>query len=385
MTKSSSLAKGVTYFLTHKLVRPLFAEGKVVGVTMKDAEGVNHDYYAPVVMAAWGGVGRMLDGAKDHPDLEGSPVGIAWQLGAKVVDMEFLEFEPTWFLGPGNIRGAIITSMLADDQPDHGIAIRNSAGERFLFNVRPEGESGVPKAVLNRENMLQVKKGLGSPNGGVFADFTALDDSVYVKYGNETENMYTRMLAQELDLKTTWVEIGPKPHSHSGGLVIDRGYHTTLPGLYAAGEAVGGCQGADRAGGMGGGQAALTGYACGESIAKDILRAKAEGTFPEELPENTAELHECDGVYAKYIPTARSIANPVMQPMRNERDLTAAIAKLDEMMDNPEVRSDEITHATLISMRLMLNGALLRKESRGVHNREEYPEERPEFAHGIIQ
>ena len=129
----------------------------------------------------------------------------------------------------------------------------------------------------------------------------------------------------------------------------------------------------------------MTGYACGESIAKDILRAKAEGTFPEELPENTAELHECDGVYAKYIPTARSIANPVMQPMRNERDLTAAIAKLDEMMDNPEVRSDDITHATLISMRLMLNGALLRKESRGVHNREEYPEERPEFAHGIIQ
>ena len=83
MTKSSSLAKGVTYFLNHKLVRLLFAEGKVVGVTMKDAEGVNHDYYAPVVMAAWGGVGRMLDGAKDHPDLEGSPVGIAWQLGPR--------------------------------------------------------------------------------------------------------------------------------------------------------------------------------------------------------------------------------------------------------------------------------------------------------------
>lgn len=377
---------GVEIFRGYKMVRLLYGEGRIIGVTMKDPDGVNRDYYAPVVMAAWGGVGRMLDGTSDgHDDLEGSPVGMAWKLGAKVVDMEFLEFEPTWFLGPGNIRGAIVTSMLADDQPDHGIAIRNSAGERFLFNVRPEGEAGVPKAVLNRENMLQVNKGLGSPNGGVFADFTGLDHSVYVKYGTEENNLYTRMLAQGLDLKTTWVEIGPKPHSHSGGLVIDRKYRTTLPGLYAAGEAVGGCQGADRAGGMGGGQASLTGFICGESMAEDILEAIRQGTFPEELPENTNPLRECAGIYAKYIPQAQAIANPVMQPMRNGKDLTAAIEKLDQMLSLEEVHSDDVTHATLTSMRLMLNGALLREESRGVHNRVEFPEERPEFAHGIIQ
>lgn len=369
---------GVQFFRGYKLVRLLFGEGRVVGVTMKDPEGNNHDYYAPVVMAAWGGVGRMLDGVSDgHDDLEGSPLGLAWQLGAKVVDMEFLEFEPTWFLGPGKIRGAIVTSMLADDQPDHGIAIRNSKGERFLFNVRPEGEAGVPKAVLNRENMLQVAKGLGSSNGGVFADFTGLDHSIYEKYGSKEQNLYTNMLAQGIDLDTTWVEIGPKPHSHSGGLVVDRLYRTTLPGLYAAGEAAGGCQGADRAGGMGGGQASLTGFICGEAIALE--------NFPEDLPENTVPLHEKAGIYEKYIPQAQKIANPVMQPMRNGKDLASAIEKLDEMIACDEVKADDITRATLISMRLMLNGALLREESRGVHNRVEFPQERPEFDHGIVQ
>ena len=141
---------GVKICKGYTMVKLLTAEGRVVGVRMQDEEGNLKDFHAPVVMAAWGGVGRLIDGnfepmgpGSGHYDLNGAALGAAVAEGAKVVDMEFLEYEPMRLL---TVRGGVATTMLATGQPDHGIAIRNSKGERFLFNVRPEGEAGVAAA-----------------------------------------------------------------------------------------------------------------------------------------------------------------------------------------------------------------------------------------------
>lgn len=371
---------GVSIFRGYTVVRLLVAEGRVVGVTTKDPEGKLEDVYAPVVMAAWGGVGRLMEGTFEgfgpgtgHPDLNGNALGMAYCSGAKVVDMEFLEYEPVCFLG--KYKGAVATTQLAEGQPDHGIAIRNNKGERFLFNVRPEGEAGVPKAVLNREVIRQVMAGNGSPEGGCYFDFSAC---IREGCNDQFKRTFANLDAQGVDVKTTWIPFGPKPHSHSGGLVVDRHYATTLPGLYAAGEAIGGSQGADRAGGMGGGQAALTGLICGESIA-------CLETFPDELPECTTEFHMDAETFAEYTTRARAIAHPAFPVARNEKDLAEAIAKLDEILAEDGLKKDDNARYAITAMRLMLNGALLRRESRGVHNRSDYPDENPEFAYGIIQ
>ncbi len=370
---------GVKIFRGQTMVRLLTAEGRAVGVTMQDAEGNLKDYYAPVVMAAWGGIGRLIDGhfepfgpGSGHYDLNGAALGAAVDAGAKVVDMEFLEYEPMRLLG---VKGGVATTMLATGQPDHGIAIRNSKGERFLFNVRPEGEAGVPKAVLLREMVRQVEAGNGAPEGGCYMDFSAVERE---GCSDQWQRFFNNMDAQGVNLKTTWIPFGWMAHSHSGGLLTDRHYATTLPGLYAAGEAAGGSQGGDRAGGMGGGQAAMTGFICGESIAEFA-------EFTEELPECTAEYHEDKAVCEEYIRRARAIADPAFPVMRNEKDLTAGIAGLDALLAEEEIKKSDTARNSIKVMRLVLNGALLRKESRGVHNRAEYPDENPEFAHGIIQ
>ena len=71
--------------------------------------------------------------------------------------------------------------------------------------------------------------------------------------------------------------------------------------------------------------------------------------------------------------------------MRNEKDLTAGIEGLNALLAEEEIKKSDTAYNSIVVMKLMLNGALLRKESRGVHNRKEYPDENPEFAHGIIQ
>ena len=370
--------KGVRIFRGYTMVSLLTAEGKAVGVKMKDPEGNLKDYYAPIIMAAWGGIGRLIDGhfagmgpGTGHPDLNGAALGAAVAAGAKVVDMEFLEYEPMRLIG---VRGGVATTMLATGQPDHGIAIRNKLGERFLYKIRPEGEAGVPKAVLLREMVRQVEAGNGAPEGGCYMDFSKVEREGCT---DQWKRFFKNMDEQGVDLNK-WIPFGWSPHSHSGGLLVDRNYQTTVPGLYAAGEAAGGFQGGDRAGGMGGGQAAMTGFICGENIAEFAA-------FPEELPECTAEYHEDDAVCESYLERARAIADPAFPVMRDEKTLSAGIAGLDALLAEEELKKSDTAYNSIRVMRLVLNGALLRKESRGVHNRAEYPDEDPSFAHGIVQ
>ncbi|MBR0138267.1 MAG: FAD-binding protein [Erysipelotrichaceae bacterium] len=371
---------GVKFFEGMTMVRLLSAEGRIVGVKMQDAQGNLKDYYAPVVMAAWGGIGRLIDGhfeamgpGTGHPDLNGAALGAAVAIGAKVVDMEFLEYEPVKLLG--GVKGGVATTMLATGQPDHGIAIRNKQGERFLFNVRPEGEAGVPKAVLLRENAKQVLAGNGDELGGCYMDFSAVERE---GCSDQWKRFFATMDAQGIDLQKTWIPFGWSAHSHSGGLLTDRHYETSIKGLYAAGEAIGGSQGGDRAGGMGGGQAAMTGFICGESIAEF-------GQFIDELPEDNTPYHEDKEVCEKYLTRARAIADPAFPVFRNGKDLEEGIAKLDELLKEEELKKSDTAYNSIVVMKLVLNGALLRKESRGVHNRVDYPEENPEYAHGIVQ
>lgn len=370
---------GVKICKGYTMVKLLTAEGRVVGVRMQDEEGNLKDFHAPVVMAAWGGVGRLIDGhfepmgpGSGHYDLNGAALGAAVAEGAKVVDMEFLEYEPMRLL---TVKGGVATTMLATGQPDHGIAIRNSKGERFLFNVRPEGEAGVPKAVLLREMVRQVMAGNGAPEGGCYMDFSAVEREGCT---DQWKRFFNNMDAQGVDLQTTWLPFGWMPHSHSGGLYVDRHYETSIPGLYAAGEAAGGFQGGDRAGGMGGGQAAMTGFICGECIAEFA-------DFSEDLPEAEWTYHEDAAVCEEYLKRARAIADPAFPVMRNEKDLTAGIEGLNALLAEEEIKKSDTAYNSITVMKLMLNGALLRKESRGVHNRSDYPDEDPAFAHGIIQ
>jgi len=369
--------KGVSLIRNCFCVRLLYSEGKVIGATVQHKEnGQLQDIYAPVTIAAWGGVGLIFGEDPDMPqglpparDIKGNTLGMAWKLGAKVVDAEFLEFEPTVIAYPPEaMPGAIITSILSD-----GAKITNSKGERFLFSVRPEGEVGVPKSVLNRENMRQVRAGNGGPHGGVFVDLSDIDISVLNSYNN----YYDHLLARGCDLKKVKLEIVPQQHSHSGGLLVDKHYQTTLPGLYAIGEAMGGFQGADRAGGSGAAQAILSGYACAESVSQVSFETVHFPEIAEKPALDTA-------IRNRYLPTAQSIGRKAMSVIRTGSELLQAEKKLEELYGFPEIAKDVICQDTVLSMLLMIKGALARKESRGVHVREDFPEEDPSFAKGII-
>ena len=263
--------KGAVVFDNHEAIGVLVANGEVEGITIKDPKGGNHFVYAPRTVAAWGGIGNLMDRGPDHYHLEGAPLGFCRHVGAKVVDMEFLQKNP---------------------------------------------ETG------------------------------------------------------KLDL--------------NGGLLVDLGYRTSLTNLYAVGDACGGILGAGASAGVVHASRAISGYVCAKVVAEEVLHAKECGALMFYLPESTNPVNECPGVYEKYVPLARTIAFMTMRGARNDEELGATIARLNDMLASDEVRSDDVTHATILTMRLMLDAAKLRRESRGVHKRKEFTEEKPEYAKAFV-
>ena len=321
-------------------------------------DGVPRVVVAPVVIAAWGGAGSLLPNSTYPWDVDGRGISMLARAGVELRDLEFVEFEPMVTLSPAGAKGEPCpTAMLGE-----GAYLLNSKGERFMLKLRPEGEAGSPKTLINRAIWEQLAAGNSSPNGGAFVDLRHIPLKILEGY----PWFYNRLIKAGHDPKTELLEVGPAPHSHSGGAVVDSGYAARVDGLYAVGEASGGVHGACRLAGNAATQALVSGILAAEAIGARSLR-KAEA------PRVTREL--------RLDPDARKSGHGLLQDtlgaslgsVRTETRLKSGLERIEEMLEGGQADQDDLFRQEIEAARLIIVSALARKESRGSHVRGDYP------------
>lgn len=356
-------AAGVQFHRNCRVVDLLTRDGAIEGFTVQGPEGLRQ-VYAPVVVAAWGGAGNLLGRSTYPGDIQGNTLGMAWKAGARMIDMEFLEFEPLVILDPPGAEGEPSpTAMLGE-----GGYLRNADGERFLLQVRPQGEAGASKSLINREAWKQIQSGKGSPHGGVYLDLRHIDRAVLKSY----PWFFDRLMNAGCDPNEQMLEIGPVAHSFSGGIQIDENYASTVPGFYAVGEACGGIHGACRCAGNAGSQAALSGMLCAEGIVRTAR-------WDRPLSQQPISYRRDEKIRAALWPRIQEICAQALGIWRDGPAMEAALCAVKEILENPDVEQDTLTVQNALAVRLILEAALNRKESRGVHNRLDYPDTDPAY------
>ena len=243
---------------------------------------------APAVILATGGIGKSWKVTSNSWEYTGDGHALALRAGATLVNMEFVQFHPTGMVWPPSVRGLLVTESVRGD----GGVLRNSDGERFMFNYIPEffkaetadteaeadrwyddkRNNRRPPELLPRDEVArainsEIKAGRASPHGGVFLDIASRRSPEYIK--KRLPSMYHQFMElAEVDITKEPMEIGPTCHYVMGGVEVDPDSQvSTVPGLYAAGEVAGGMHGSNRLGGNSLGDLLVFGKRAGEYAA----------------------------------------------------------------------------------------------------------------------
>jgi succinate dehydrogenase / fumarate reductase flavoprotein subunit len=371
-------------------------------------------FKAPSVVLATGGIGKSYKVTSNSWEYTGDGHALALRAGASLVNMEFVQFHPTGMVWPPSPRTDSVTRMPRTD----GGVLRNSNGERFMFNYIPEffkGETADteaegdrwyqdkrnnrrPPELLPRDEVArainnEIKEGRGSPHGGVFLDIASRRSAEYIQ--KRLPSMYAQFKElAEVDITAEPMEVGPTCHYVMGGVEVDPDTaQSVVPGLYAAGEVAGGMHGSNRLGGNSLGDLLVFGKRAGEyaaayaaglgadlpSVHEDDVTAssaRALAPFDNEGNENAYALHQ----------TLQATMQELVGIIRTEAEMQKAIdavAQLQMRIDHVYVEGHRQYNPgwhLALDLRNMLvvsesiaKAALERKESRGGHTRDDYP------------
>ncbi|MFQ5895909.1 MAG: fumarate reductase/succinate dehydrogenase flavoprotein subunit [Nitrospinota bacterium] len=377
-------------------------------------------FKAKAVVLATGGVGKVYQITSNSWEYTGDGHALAYEAGADLMDMEFVQFHPTGMIWPPSVRGILVTEGVRGD----GGVLKNAVGERFMFRYIPdfyraetaETEEEADRWYTDKKNnrrtpdlltrdvvaraiLTEVKEGRGSPHGGAFLDIATRVDAATIQ--RKLPSMYHQF--KELagvDITKEPMEVGPTCHYMMGGVRVDADTAAaTVPGLYAAGEVAGGMHGANRLGGNSLSDLLVFGQRAGLAAAE---YAKGVGgslrVNPEEVEATAREtLAPFEGPggenpYAIHQDLQETMQNLVGM-IRAEADLGRALEELAKLRERAErVRVEghrqynpgwhmalDLRSLFTVSEAIALS-ALERKESRGAHTRTDYPGEDAEFA-----
>lgn len=349
-------------------------------------------FEASSTILATGGAGWLYPVTSNALQKTGDGYALAYRAGADLLDMEQVQFHPTGMLYPDSRRGVLVTEAVRGE----GGKLINALGERFMANYDPRGELAT-RDVVARSIYNEIREGRGTERGGVYLDVTHLPAELIEE---KLETMLFQFLDVGLDIRKEPMEVAPTAHHVMGGSLITANCATTIKNLFAAGEAAGGVHGANRLGGNALAETQVFGRRSGEAAAKNALKSSAsidKGQLGLE-EDRISDLFKEGDLYPHQIKKElQDIMWGKVAIIRNEKGLNSALAQIIELksrMDRLMVPDGkgfnrylqdalELANMLLVA-ELVTRSATIRKESRGSHYREDYPETRKEWNKSIV-
>lgn len=380
----------VTNLILSQDARPPRVIG-AVGLDLKNSDIIF--LQAKSVIIATGGAGQLYPVTSNTVQKNGDGYALAWNVGANLIDMEEVQFHPTGMVAPESKKGVLVTEAVRGE----GGILLNKNKERFMKKYSPEKMELSTRDVVARSIYTEIIEGRGTENGGVYLDISHLDADVIEE---KLETMVLQFKDVDVDITKEPMEVAPTAHHFMGGVKINEKCESSIANLYAAGEASGGVHGANRLGGNALADTQVFGKIAGENAAK-----VAKTVDFEENPEMfKAEEDRITGLIKDGSVKPQELKKRIKQLMwekvsiiRNEKNLNEALKELMEMEkslnelkveDKKQYNTDLQTALEVINMiqiaTLVVKSAILRRESRGAHFREDYPETKDEWKKSIV-
>ncbi|HEX9305283.1 MAG TPA: FAD-binding protein [Thermoanaerobaculia bacterium] len=349
-------------------------------------------FRAKSVVLATGGIGKAWKITSNSWEYTGDGIALAYDAGAELLDMEFVQFHPTGMVWPPGVQGLLVTEAVRGE----GGVLRNRLGERFMERYDPEKLDLSTRDVVARAIYTEVREGRGTEHGGAFLDISQ-KPAEYVK--RKLPSMYHQFLElADVDITKGPMEVGPTCHYMMGGVRVDaETAETTVPGLYAAGEVAAGLHGANRLGGNSLSDLLVFGRRAGLAAAERADRAPSGSSDDGQIEEATREMlafferPEGESPYAVHRDLTETMQS-LVGIFRNEKDLEDGLAKIRELQDragrvrvegsrlfNPGWHLARDLKAMLTVSEAVARSALLRRESRGAHSRTDFAKSDPEW------
>ena len=422
--------QGIDVHMEHTVVTLLKSGDRVSGVLAYERErGRFKVFKARSIVLATGGIGRAYKITSNSWEYTGDGHALAYDAGAELIDMEFVQFHPTGMIWPPSVMGILVTEGVRGE----GGILTNKDGTRFMFGQIPDNykaqtadnpeegwrycqgdkDARRPPELLTRDHVArcivkEIKEGRGSPHGGVYLDIAWIKE----KLPNAAEHIKRKLPSMyhqfkqlaDIDITTEAMEIGPTTHYVMGGIRVDADTQmtTTVPGLFACGECASGINGANRLGGNSLSDIIVFGKRAGEYAAKFAQEHDAGSVDQAEVEEaarralepferGAKEGSSAEGPY-KVQYDLQEMMQDLVGIVRREDEMQRALEGLGKLWErakrvavhghreyNPGWHTAIDLKNLLTVSEAVTRSALQRKESRGAHFRDDFEAKDPAF------
>ena len=349
-------------------------------------------FKAKSVVMATGGIGKAWPITSNSWEYTGDGMALAYEAGAELMDLEFVQFHPTGMVWPPGVQGILVTEAVRGE----GGILRNSKGERFMEKYDPKRMELSTRDVVARSIYTEVKEGRGTEHGGAYLDISH-KPAEYVK--KKLPSMYHQFKElADVDITKGPMEVGPTCHYVMGGIRVEADTaQSTLPGLFAAGECAAGLHGANRLGGNSLSDLLVFGRRAGLAAAKHAKEVSSPTIDPAQI--NAAESYALEPFQRQNGESPYAVHRDLQKTMqslvgifRTRTDVEQALAELEKLnerwklvsvegsrMFNPGWHLALDMHSMLKISEAVAKCALVREESRGAHSRIDFPETSAEW------